>query len=657
MRYESFPLGSIHATGWLHDQLQLSADSFPGHAFDFYRYVAKSTWIGGDTEYSVLRESAPYWFNYIVPLAWTLGDDRLKAQAKAFLEHTLDHQHEDGWLGPETTKATRGLLARSLLCLGLAQYAEADPSQTDRIVTAMHKFVILVNSMLRDNFTGLIPQPGDTFDPQGFGLDRAHELPLSLQWLYEHHSRSNGALIWETMQLMFEGSRKSHGDWTGFFIKGVFPEVGTPHIKTSGFTHGVNLAQGLRFPAILYRMTGEEILLDQTSDAIAWTKLYHGSWAGSIIADEHLGGLSPQRGSETCMAVEMMFSMAYLHRLMGIPSFADDVERVAFNAFPGAISPDGWSHCYVSQTNQPWSRNLDGEPFQNVSSYGNTFGLEPNYPCCTVNYPQAYPKYAANSYVRNGNDGIAHVLLGPTSIETSLGTSKVSVNCETHYPFAGKLQYTIAAQKPFKFSVRIPAWIARNGTGSYVRIGNGSQNPLTPNIDGLQPIAVPEGVTQIEVNLAMAIKVMKRNGTAAIYYGPLLYALDIEHADDTHHQPLNFRDRKPLPADQTTPETQDWVINPSSPWKFAIDISTFSFEHGSTGVKLANPVWTREAPLTAIWVDGYPIEWPEENGTAGLPPVDPIVTGTVTRVKLIPYAAAKLHIAEFPVVNRKAMNA
>ncbi|KAL4797549.1 hypothetical protein BDV19DRAFT_387352 [Aspergillus venezuelensis] len=199
-----FPLGSITATGWLHDQLQLPASGQAGHLFDFYSYVAESTWVGGDWEYSELDEAAPYWFNYIVSLAWTINDSRLNAQAKNFLDHVLDHQAEDGWLGPETTRQTRGIWARSLLFMGLVQYAQVEPSKTERIVSVMHRFTILAHSMLKNNFTGLIQDETfeDNFDPFGFGLARTHELPMSLQWLYENHPRNNSDIIWETMELV-----------------------------------------------------------------------------------------------------------------------------------------------------------------------------------------------------------------------------------------------------------------------------------------------------------------------------------------------------------------------------------------------------------------------------------------------------------------------
>jgi hypothetical protein len=89
--------------------------------------------------------------------------------------------------------------------------------------------------------------------------------------------------------------------------------------------------------------------------------------------------MSPNRGSELCMAVETMYSMSYLYRFYGTNRFADRAELVAFNALPAAISPDWWSHQYVAQANQPWAFNISGNPYVNVNNYGNTFGLEPNY--------------------------------------------------------------------------------------------------------------------------------------------------------------------------------------------------------------------------------------------------------------------------------------
>lgn len=43
-------------------------------------------------------------------------------------------------------------------------------------------------------------------------------------------------------------------------------------------------------------MTGNESLVKQTRDAVDMTVKYQTSLSGTIIGDEHLGALNPQRG-------------------------------------------------------------------------------------------------------------------------------------------------------------------------------------------------------------------------------------------------------------------------------------------------------------------------------------------------------------------------
>lgn len=64
--FSPLPLGSIAPNGWLRDQLQLMADGLAGHEHDFYMYVRHSTWLGGEEEYSDLREGVPVRFLSIV---------------------------------------------------------------------------------------------------------------------------------------------------------------------------------------------------------------------------------------------------------------------------------------------------------------------------------------------------------------------------------------------------------------------------------------------------------------------------------------------------------------------------------------------------------------------------------------------------------------
>ncbi|KAI9712662.1 MAG: hypothetical protein M1820_001283 [Bogoriella megaspora] len=655
--YQYLDLGSIKPLGWFKDQLGLEAAGLSGNMFDFYRFVHDSRWIGGSTEYSALDEASPYWFNGMVPLAFSLDDERIQGQAKYYLDYVLDHQQEDGWLGFETTRQTRGLWARCLLLLGLIQYAEADLTQTDRIVDAMHRYVTLAHSMLQNNYTGLLVHGNDIFDTAGFGVGRTHELHIPLQWLYERYPRNNSQVIWETMELMIDGGVVWGADWRTFWVDGVYPPVlndATPYDLSWVFIHGVNMAEGLRYPLSVYRMTGDEALKTQTRTAVDLLTKYHRSLAGTIIADEYISDLSPTRGAELCIAAEIMFSTAYIYQYLGDNDIADQVEETAFNAFPASVSADWYSHQYVQQENQPWSRNLSSDGFwSDVNSYSNVFGLEPNYPCCTVNHPQAYPKFLANSFVGTEDGGLAHVFLISASLETTLNdTNPVSISVDTTYPFSHSVTYKISASSPFNFYVRIPTWAEANST--IEGIGDGSTAAISPSPQGLQKIEVPGGDdSTVTLQLETSPRVVTRaNNTAAIYYGALLYALAIEY-ESTSRDPINYSSEKVLPGNTTNSHTHDFSLTPTSPWNIAIDTSQIKIvRNDSTSTStLQSPIWDLGAPPVELRVAAVEIDWPIVFDTAGDPPANPSATGKPFSARFVPYASAKLHMAHLPVIQ------
>lgn len=136
--FKPLPLGSIKPAGWLKDQLQLMSAGLAGHEPDFYAYVAHSSWLGGEEEYSSLNEGFPYWLNGLVALAYSLDDARLKDQVHSSAQMVLDRQEDDKWIDPETGTA-RNFWARYPLCLGLKQLAEANSTWTEPIVNSLHR--------------------------------------------------------------------------------------------------------------------------------------------------------------------------------------------------------------------------------------------------------------------------------------------------------------------------------------------------------------------------------------------------------------------------------------------------------------------------------------------------------------------------------------
>src|SRR5512135_29529 len=92
--FRPLPLGAIRPRGWLQRQLRIQADGLSGHLDEFWPDVGQSQWFGGKAEG---WERAPYWLDGLIPLAWVLGDEKLQAKAKRYVDYIVAHQRPDGW--------------------------------------------------------------------------------------------------------------------------------------------------------------------------------------------------------------------------------------------------------------------------------------------------------------------------------------------------------------------------------------------------------------------------------------------------------------------------------------------------------------------------------------------------------------------------------
>ncbi|MCJ1401209.1 hypothetical protein MMC11_004421 [Xylographa trunciseda] len=665
--FAPLPLGSIKPRGWLHEQLKLMADGMAGHEFDFYPIVRSNPWLGGTAEYSSLNEGFPYWFNGIVPLAYALDDARLKAQIRNATQYVLAHQQASGWLGPEATYDSSTLWARFPFFLGLIQLVEADSSFSAQVIPAMHKFVNLMHALL------LNEEPTS----EVWGRARYADMIICLQWLYETHPENNAKVLVDTMQRL-----KDYGlDWASYYTEQnyIFSDLDTISTEAGSFpfVHAVNAAQGLKTGAVDFRFTRNDSLLQNSRNAVQWTFQFHGAASGTILGDERESGLSPTRGSELCTAVEAMFSMSYLYQVLGDNAFADQCELAAFNALPVAFTADHWAHQYITQPNQPWSRPVQASGlFWNVGNHAQTYGLSPNYPCCTVNHPQGYPKFLSASFVRVGRNGLGHALLSPASVSATLpdGTL-VTATCDTDYPFRHILKYTIYSTNPFTFYIRLPTWsISAPPLISF----NGSPytSPPPDPHSGMLGLPLARGSNTIVLTLNPTLRIAPRaNATIAIYHGPLLYALDVGEAITTLPPSMAVLTRTspssapitnsfPLNPNTTIPhQAHDYIINNTLPWAIALDPDTLVFHASNTSnsssstatSSLPNPIWAYHAPASFITAQGCSIAWPLDHGVPARVPLvgERNCTGPWREVVLRPYGSLKVHMAELPVVSRR----
>ncbi|KAK3614256.1 hypothetical protein LTR56_027374 [Elasticomyces elasticus] len=649
--FKPLPLSSIKPAGWLKDQLQLMSDGLAGHEYDFYAYVAHSSWLGGEEEYSSLNEGFPYWLNGLVPLAYSLDDARLKDQVHSSVQIVLSRQGDDGWIGPETGTA-RNFWARYPLCLGLIQLAEANSTWTEPILDSLHRFTQLMHDMLAQNYTGYLYHEGDKLsaDDDSWGRVRSQDMMITLQWLYEYHPGNQSQVLLDNMKYL-HNQGLNWEDWyneAAYFGQGMNKDLNTLRLDLTTinypYEHGVNVGQGLKAPAVVRRFTHNDSLIQTAEDGVNWTMQYHGASSGTVLADERLVGVAPYSGSELCTSVETMYSLSYLYQALGTNEYADRAELAAFNSLPAMLTPDWWGRQYMAQPNQPYAQNLSETPFYNTNSWGQAFGLEP------------WPKFLSNSYVKVGDNGLAHVLLSPGSAEAILSGGKVTVTATTAYPFLEQLSYTITATAPFDFYVRVPAWA---GSSSSLSVGNNSCQPLSPDpATGLHKLSIPRGTATVSYLVSSSIRTESReNDTVAVYKGPLLYALDISNTN-TSTLPKPFNDPSTyFNASYAPPESRDWEYHNTSAWNYAIDPSTLTYhspEDVSASYELVNPIFASGVAPGYMTVRGCEIEWPLFLGSVpGYPPTSEAkkCVSAAQEVRLVPYGSAKTHMAELPVID------
>ncbi|KAJ5625302.1 hypothetical protein N7510_001611 [Penicillium lagena] len=546
--------------------------------------------------------------------------------------------------------------ARTLLFLGLTNLVEANSTYEKPIVDAMHRFNVLMNSMLKNNGTGLIYHDGDPLSPSDFTwfLARVEDMMVSLQWLIDRYPRNETEILKENIDMLHHFGNK----WEGWYTEGSYIKRNLYDFPPSvtdeqwAFLHGVTIAEGNNPLANLLMCTNSLTFVEasntQPCSDVDWTFKYHGSASGTILADERIDGLNPYYGSELCTDVETIYSLAYNYFAIGDPDYADRAELTAFNALPAAVSGDWWSHQYMTEPNQPFSKNLSATPFYDTNTISQTFGVEPNYPCCTVNHPQGYPKFTMYSYLKKGDSGLVHALLSPGRVTTQLDGHSVIIDCQTSYPFDGHLSYTIDSDTKFDFYLRVPQW----STGTRIRTSHNLTPPsMDPNFR-LYQLEIPSGKTTVEYDIGMALRTVRRaNDTVAIYRGSILYGLHIPPIVSSG-PPKFYNNETDYPPGTYPPQAQDHTLLNSTSWNVAIDPSTLVYHPGSG--PLPSPTFEDGQLPMFVTAQACLIDWPLWMGVvpdSPIPKKERKCLGDTFEATLRPYGSSKLHMSDLPTIE------
>ena len=263
------PLGAIRPQGWLRDQLRLQADGQTGQLEEVWPDVGPdSAWLGGTGE---PWERGPYYLDGLVALAYTLDDESLQWKAQKWVESILDSQHDSGQFGPTSNE---DWWPRMVALKALTQYADA--TGDGRVAPFLRRYFRYQQDQLPSR------------PLEDWGKARGADNVLSILWL---HERTAEEWLLDLARLVLQQTF----DWA-IFINQELPPGVTPAFRHA--THCVNVAMGLKTPAVALLLDGAPHHADEIRLMLSNLDRLHGQVHGVFSGDEWLAGREPHHGVE-----------------------------------------------------------------------------------------------------------------------------------------------------------------------------------------------------------------------------------------------------------------------------------------------------------------------------------------------------------------------
>ncbi len=501
------PIGAIKPEGWVRRQLELQADGFSGHLTEISEFLKKedNAWLSSDGTGSRGWEEVPYWLKGFGDLGYVLGDERIIAEAKFWIEAALATQGEDGFFGPRANlksdaqwKADVGqadLWPNMIMLNALQTYYE-------------YTYDSRVLELMRDYFKWELAFPEDKFLPPFWQQQRASDNLASVYWLYNRTGD-------EFLLQLGEKIHRTMARWD----------------ETVASWHNVNIAQCFRAPAVFHQQSHDRhhLLAAERNYAMVWD-VYGEVPGGMFGGDENCrkGYHGPRQAIETCASVEFMLSCEMLLKITGDLKWADRCEDVAFNTFPPSMTADLKGLHYLTSPNACQLDHTNKAP--GIQNGGEMLSYNPHsYRCCQHNVAHGWPYYAEHLWMATPDNGLAAVLYAASEVAAKVGAGdEVTIRSQTRYPFEDTIRLTIDAKKPAQFPLylRVPGWCE----GATVKI-NGKRVNIHARPQSyivLDRLWRQDDKIDLTLPMTIGLRYWPRNGDCvSVDRGPLTYSLKI----------------------------------------------------------------------------------------------------------------------------------
>lgn len=636
--YAQLAIGDIRPAGWLRTQMQTMLDGMTGHLDDIYAKVVgdNNAWLGGEGD---AWERGPYWIDGALPMAYIMGDEALKAKCMKWVEAILASQKENGYFGPDTDRPSMDGMQRDNAADWWPRMVALKILQQYYMATGDGRVIDFMTRYFRYQAETLPSKPLGhwTF----WGAERGGDNLLVVYWLYDITGD-------ESLLDLGDLIHAQSCDWTGRFTK-------DNHLYRQNSLHCVNLAQGFKEPVIYYQRSKSGEHLNAPIEALRRIRYTIGFPTGLWAGDELIHFGEPTRGSELCTAVEMMYSLEEMCRVTGDNRYADLLERVAYNALPTQVSPEGDARQYFQQVNQT-AVTRDMRNFSTTHEDTDlVFGTLTGYPCCTCNLHQGWPKLTQNLWYANAAGGLAALVYAPCTVETALASGRrVRIDEQTCYPFEETVRFRVSLPEKrrqaetFPLDLRIPEW-----SDGYTLTVNGE--PVEAETVGDRTVRLTRAWADgdeavIEFNAPVRVSYWYDNA-AVIERGPLIYSLRMEE---------QWRKRECEGEDAARYGEYYYEVTSPTAWNVALrndDLTgdnpkeRFTVERRACGPRPWSP---QDAPIVIRGRGVRFPSWHQVRGSAAnvnylsqIYPEEEVAEEVA--IELVPYGCTTLRITEFPV--------
>ena len=618
------PLGSIRPEDWLLDQIRAQAQ---GITRDFAavcpEFGANGEWLCGE-DGELAR--APYYLEGLIAMGWTLGDEEMQKKAIRMVDWIIASQREDGWFGPEGNDDYWPLV---LALRALRLYFTA--SNDKRVLVLMDRFFKYQYKNLSTHplKEWAVARGGDNMELALWLYNitgQKHLLELckklrehTLDWPNYFHTFSNPMPMSKSQR--WERLREALGE-----------EKDEPLVAEKRpyfhcqyhYTHGVNLAMGLKTPGVINMFKSG--FKEQGGFRFGWEKLmkHHGVASGVFTCDSHLNGSSPTQGTSLHAIVELMNTLETLVSVGDFgPEPADILEKVAYNALAAAFTPDMVACQRLQQANQ-MKISRDVRRWYSEDENANLFRRAQNNLDCAACH-QAWPKFAASQWYATNDGGLAAISYAPCTVRTVLDGVPTRIRVSGGYPFTQtvEIQVSVKQSAEFPLYLRIPFWARQ----SMIYLPDGEIMQVRANESACIRRKWSAGdVIRLEMPAVPRITRWYHQ-SGAVEVGPLLMAL---RPEVSWNETVDG-----ICADAG--EGWNRALVRDEPMKLIqIEEDISAFGHGESAV--------------GVMVKCARIEWPMDGANcAAVPMVPKFNKELLDIVELVPYGDAPLRICEFPI--------